>query len=87
MSADFDRPEPITSEHDAVDLAQLISDEFGVSLGLAQQQIRIGMVTIDGQEWHPRLSEPLLIPRQNLLGREIIVRGRDRSFRVNYRGR
>jgi hypothetical protein len=59
----------------------LIADEFGISRNVAEQQIALGMVEIDGVEWS---GDKLDIPREELVGKEILVRGRDRAFKLTY---
>ena len=78
------RPEPPPPEPavpGVVHLPALISDEFGVSRAVAREQIVLGMILIDGEEWS---GDRLDIAVDELRGREIMVRGRDRSFRMVY---
>lgn len=74
-----ERPKDST---DLVHLPTLISNEFGVSRSVAREQIVLGMVLIDGEKWE---GDRLDIPINSLTGKEIIVQGRDRSFKMTYR--
>jgi len=74
--------EDLQDRHDLVHLPAVISTEFGVTPRVAREQIALGMVYIDGEQW---LGDRLDIPRNLLLNKEVTVRGRDRSFRMTYR--
>ena len=62
---------------DYVHLPQLISDEFGTSRSIAREQLALGMVEIDGVEW---TEDRFDVPLKEVIGKEITVRGRDRTF-------
>lgn len=80
-------PEQVQDDqNDSVDLVHLptlISNEFGVSRSVVREQIVLGMVYIDGEQW---LGDRLDIPISVLKDREITVKGRDRSFKMTYEG-
>ena len=65
-----------------VNLAALISDEFGFSRSEARQMIATGTVTVGGED----LGSPLDLPYEQLKGKEIVVRGDVRSVSLIYRG-
>lgn len=68
---------------DLVHLPTLISNEFGISRSVAREQIVLGMVLIGGEKWE---GDRLDIPIAALTGKEVVVEGRDRSFRMTYEG-
>lgn len=82
---EFDDParNPSNDSVDLIHLPTLISNEFGISRSMAREQIMLGMVLIDGEQWD---GDRIDIPMAELTGREITVRGRNRSFRMNYGG-
>lgn len=66
-----------------VNLPTLISDEFGVALSEARQQIALGSVEVDGEPW---TGDKLDLPYEAVVGKEITVIGDSRQFKVTYRG-
>lgn len=68
---------------DQVYLPQLISNEFGTSRSIASEQIALGMVMIDGEEWK---GDQFYLPYDDILNKEITVQGRDRSFTFEFKG-
>lgn len=73
-------PHPEVPEPDRlVHLPGLISDEFGVSRSIAREQIALGMVKIGDEYWR---GDRLDIPYSELVGRSIVVVGRDQSYRI-----
>lgn len=66
-----------------VNLASLISDEFGTSRSIVREQIALGMVEIDDEVWR---GDKLDLPYEEIVGKTIVVTGRDRAYRIEYRG-
>jgi len=64
-------------------LPQVISNEFGTSLAIAREQIVLGMITIDGEEWK---VDRFYLPYDDILDKEISVQGRDRTFKFEFKG-
>jgi|1186.fasta_scaffold19013_2 hypothetical protein len=64
-------------------LPQVISNEFGTSLSIAREQIVLGMITIDGEEWK---GDRFYLPYDDILDKEISVQGRDRTFKFEFKG-
>ena len=66
-----------------VHLPGLISDEFGISQPTALDYIERGEVLIDGEPYSGR--DRVNLPVDQIDGKTILVKGRDRSFSVRYR--
>jgi hypothetical protein len=66
-----------------IHLPALLSDEFGHSTSEIRMQIALGTVEIDGEEWK---GDSFNLPYDEILGKTITVKGRDRGYRVTYRG-
>jgi hypothetical protein len=73
--------DPPTPSDALVHLPTIISNEFGIARSAAREQIERGDVFIDGERWQ---RDRLDIPHSVLLGREIVVKGRSRIFRMTY---
>jgi hypothetical protein len=67
-----------------VHLPALISDEFGTPRSEARLQIALGTVQIDGVDVNPGQDMDLLY--DDIVGRTIDVKGRDRRYIIHYRG-
>lgn len=81
-------PPPDAPPNQRVYLPALVSDQFGVSQTIARDQILLGMVTIGGERWDaPDGGRPdghLWVPRAQIEGKEVEVKGRDRSFKFTF---
>ena len=66
---------------DLVHLPTVIANEFGISRSVAREQIMLGTVTIDAKPWQ---GDKIDIPLKALVGRELVVTGRARVFRMIY---
>jgi hypothetical protein len=78
-----DQVVPADSPHpEYVHLPAVISDEFGMSQPRAREQIELGVVEIGGVEVTERGK--LDWEASELDGKEIVVIGRDRSFKLTY---
>jgi hypothetical protein len=73
-------PQPDGEEH--IYLPGLLSDEFGISRGDAENEIRLGTTTIDKKPYEFTTST-LTIPKSRCVGKTIEVKGGNyRTFRV-----
>jgi len=68
---------------DTVYLPQLLSDEYGMAASVARETIMLGEITVDGEPW---TGDKLDIPRDAIVGKEIVVRGQYRAVRFTYSG-
>jgi hypothetical protein len=75
--------QPQDTSSRTVYLPQVISDEFGTSPSIAREQIMLGMISIDGEEY---TGDRLYVPYDEILDKEITVLGRDRSFIMTFKG-
>lgn len=66
---------------DLVNLPTLISNEFGINRSIAREQIALGTVLIGGEKWE---GDQFDVPLNALIGKEIIIEGRTRSFKMIY---
>ena len=84
-SSEHHEPEQISPDQPGsrVHLPALISDEFGISKSMAREQIALGTVQIDGEEYK---GDRMDIPEADIKGKTIEVNGPARGFLVNYRG-
>lgn len=80
---DGERVDPAKDEGTIIYLPTLIADEFGVSPDMARMQILNGMLRVDGKLWK---GDSLYVHRDSLLGKLLEIKGRDRGFRMTYRG-
>ena len=69
---------------DGVYLPAILSDYYGVSQTMAEEQIKFGIVRIDGQERVERGDAALWAKRDEIEGKQIEVLGQNRHYRFEY---
>ena len=69
---------------DGVYLPAVISDYFGVSQRIAEDEIRFGIIKIDGQERVERGESALWWERDEIEGKQIEVHGQGRTYSFEY---
>ena len=72
---------------DGVYLPAVISDYYGVSQRTAEEQIKFGIVRIDGQERNERGDAALWVERDQIEGKTIEVLGQNRTYNFEYQRR
>jgi hypothetical protein len=86
IQRDADAPEqPNDSQanlpEETVDLLGIIEDEFGMARSRIRMEAATGNVSIDGERWLDAIEKDFRLPRSQVVGKTVEVKGTARTFR------